>query len=127
MNKRLLLRATALAASTLLLAGAASAQDFPPKKPVTLVVGFAAGEIPAIKINLPLIKGASLVGVFWGDFARREPAANAAMMQTLATWYAQGKIKPVIDRQMPMSELKAAYARMGSREVMGKLVLVNEA
>ena len=92
-----------------------------------LVVGFAAGEIPAIKINLPLIKGASLVGVFWGDFARREPAANAAMMQTLATWYAQGKIKPVIDRQMPMSELKAAYARMGSREVMGKLVLVNEA
>ena len=92
-----------------------------------LVVGFAAGEIPAIKINLPLIKGASLVGVFWGDFARREPAANAAMMQTLATWYAQGKIKPVIDRQMPMSELKAAYARMGSRAVMGKLVLVNEA
>ncbi len=92
-----------------------------------LVVGFAAGEIPAIKINLPLIKGASLVGVFWGDFARREPAANAAMMQTLASWYAQGKIKPVIDRQMPMSELKAAYARMGSREVMGKLVLVNEA
>ena len=92
-----------------------------------LVVGFAAVEIPAIKINLPLIKGASLVGVFWGDFARREPAANAAMLQTLATWYAQGKIKPVIDRQMPMSELKAAYARMGSREVMGKLVLVNEA
>ena len=92
-----------------------------------LVVGFAAGEIPAIKINLPLIKGASLVGVFWGDFARREPAANAAMMQTLASWYAQGKIKPVIDRQMPMSDLKAAYARMGSREVMGKLVLVNEA
>ena len=92
-----------------------------------LVVGFAAGEIPAIKINLPLIKGASLVGVFWGDFARREPAANAAMMQTLASWYAQGKIKPVIDRQMPMRELKAAYARMGSREVMGKLVLVNEA
>ena len=92
-----------------------------------LVVGFAAGEIPAIKINLPLIKGASLVGVFWGDFARREPAANAAMMQTLASWYAQGKIKPVIDRQMPMSELKAAYARMGSREVMGKRVLVNEA
>ena len=91
------------------------------------MVGFAAGEIPAIKINLPLIKGASLVGVFWGDFARREPAANAAMMQTLASWYAQGKIKPVIDRQMPMSELKAAYARMGSREVMGKLVLVNEA
>ena len=92
-----------------------------------LVVGFAAGPIPSLPLNLTLLKGASIVGVFWGDFARREPAANAAMMQTLASWYAQGKIKPVIDRQMPMSELKAAYARMGSREVMGKLVLVNEA
>ena len=90
-----------------------------------LVVGFAAGDIPAIKINLPLVKGASIVGVFWGDFARREPQANAAMMNELSAWYAQGKIKPVIDRHMPMSELKAAYARMGSREVMGKLVLVN--
>lgn len=91
-----------------------------------LVVGFAAGDIPAIKINLALVKGASIVGVFWGDFARREPEANAKMMQELATWYLQGKIKPVIDREMPMSELKAAYARMGSREVKGKLVLVNE-
>ncbi|MBK6747929.1 NADPH:quinone oxidoreductase family protein [Ottowia sp.] len=91
-----------------------------------LIIGFAAGDIPALKINLPLIKGASLVGVFWGEFARREPRANAAMMEELATWYAQGRIKPQIDRQMPMSELKAAYARMGSREVRGKLVLVNE-
>ena len=91
-----------------------------------LVIGFAAGDIPAIKINLALVKGASIVGVFWGDFARREPQANAAMMQELASWYAQGRIKPVIDRQMPMSELKAAYARMGSREVKGKLVLVND-
>ena len=91
-----------------------------------LVVGLAAGDIPAIKINLALVKGASIVGVFWGDFAKREPEANAAMMQELATWYAQGKIKPIIDREMPMSELKAAYARMGSREVKGKLVLVND-
>ena len=91
-----------------------------------LVVGFAAGEIPALKINLALIKGASIVGVFWGDFARREPQANAAMMQELTSWYAQGKIKPQIDRLMPMSELKAAYARMGSRHVQGKLVLVND-
>ena len=91
-----------------------------------LVVGFAAGEIPSLKINLALIKGASIVGVFWGDFARREPQANAAMMQELAGWYAQGKIKPAIDARMPMSELKAAYARMNSRKVMGKLVLVND-
>ena len=90
-----------------------------------LVVGFAGGPIPNLPLNLPLLKGASLVGVFWGDFARREPQANATMMAELAQWYAQGKIKPVIDRTMPMSELKAAYARMGSRAVMGKLVMVN--
>ncbi len=90
-----------------------------------LVVGFAAGPIPSLPLNLALLKGASIVGVFWGDYARREPKANAAMMQTLATWYGEGKIKPVIDRTMPMSELKAAYAHMGSRGVMGKLVMVN--
>jgi len=90
-----------------------------------LVVGFAAGPIPALPFNLALLKGASIVGVFWGDFARREPQANAAMMAELAQWYAQGKVKPVIDRTMPMSELKAAYAHMGSRGVMGKLVMVN--
>jgi NADPH2:quinone reductase len=90
-----------------------------------LVVGFAAGPIPALPLNLPLLKGASLVGVFWGDFAKREPAANTAMMRELAGWYAQGRIKPVIDQTMPMAELKAAFAHMGSRGVMGKLVLVN--
>ncbi|MFY8015643.1 MAG: NADPH:quinone oxidoreductase family protein [Limnohabitans sp.] len=90
-----------------------------------LVVGFAAGPIPALPFNLALLKGASIVGVFWGDFARREPQANAAMMTELAKWYAQGKVKPVIDRTMPMSDLKAAYAHMGSRGVMGKLVMVN--
>lgn len=92
-----------------------------------LVIGFTAGEIPAIRINLPLVKGTSIVGVFWGEFARREPQANAVMMQELVGWYMQGRIKPVIDARMPMSELKAAYARMASRQVMGKLVLVNPA
>jgi NADPH2:quinone reductase len=90
-----------------------------------LVVGFASGSIPSLPLNLTLLKGASIVGVFWGDFAKREPKANAAMMAELANWYAQGKIKPVIDRTMPMAELKAAYAYMGSRGVMGKLVMVN--
>jgi NADPH2:quinone reductase len=90
-----------------------------------LVVGFASGPIPALPFNLALLKGASIVGVFWGDFAKREPQANAAMMAELALWYAQGKVKPVIDRTMPMHELKAAYAHMGSRGVMGKLVMVN--
>ncbi len=90
-----------------------------------LVVGFASGPIPALPFNLALLKGASIVGVFWGDFSRREPKANAAMMAELAQWYGQGKIKPVIDSTMPMKDLKAAYAHMGSRNVKGKLVMVN--
>jgi NADPH2:quinone reductase len=90
-----------------------------------LVVGFAAGPIPSLPLNLALLKGASIVGVFWGDFSKREPKANAAMMTELAQWYGQGKIKPVIDRTMPMAELKAAFAHMGSRGVKGKLVMVN--
>jgi len=90
-----------------------------------LVVGFAAGPIPSLPLNLALLKGASIVGVFWGDFAKREARANAAMMGELAQWYGQGKIKPVIDRTLPMGELKAAFAHMGSRGVKGKLVMVN--
>lgn len=90
-----------------------------------LVIGFAAGPIPTLPLNLPLLKGASIVGVFWGDFARREPKVSAAMLQELLRWYEAGKIKPVIDRTLPMAELKAAYAHMGARAVMGKLVLVN--
>ena len=90
-----------------------------------LVIGFAAGPIPSLPLNLPLLKGASIIGVFWGDFARREPKANAAMMAELGRWYVEGKSKPVIDSTMPMAELKAAYAHMGSRGVKGKLVMVN--
>ncbi|MBA4176683.1 MAG: NADPH:quinone oxidoreductase [Leptothrix sp. (in: Bacteria)] len=90
-----------------------------------LVVGFAGGGIPALPWNLALLKGASVVGVFWGDFVRREPQASAAAMAQLAGWYAQGLVKPVIDITLPMSQLKAAYARMATRQVMGKLVLVN--
>lgn len=90
-----------------------------------LVVGFAAGTIPALPLNLPLLKGAAIVGVFWGDFAKREPKANAAMMMELAQWYARGLIKPVIDATLPMASLRAAYTHMGSRSVKGKLVLVN--
>ncbi|MFT3719507.1 NADPH:quinone oxidoreductase family protein [Pseudorhodoferax sp.] len=90
-----------------------------------LVVGFASGPIPSLPLNLALLKGASIVGVSWGGFSRREPEANAAALAELAQWYAQGRIKPVIDRTMPMAELKAAYARMGARAIQGKLVLVN--
>ena len=90
-----------------------------------LVIGFASGSIPSLPLNLPLLKGASIVGVFWGSFARHEPKAGAALLAELASWYAAGKIKPVIDRLMPMAEVKAAYEYMGSRGVKGKLVMVN--
>jgi NADPH:quinone reductase len=93
-----------------------------------LVVGFAGveqGGIPALPWNLALLKGASIVGVFWGDFIAREPKASATALAQLAQWYAQGLIKPVIDMTLPMDQLPAAYARMGSRRVLGKLVMVN--
>ena len=91
-----------------------------------LVVGFASGTIPALPLNLTLLKGASVMGVFWGEFARREPQNNAACLMQLAAWYMQGKIKPVIEHKLPMSQLKEAFALMGSRQVRGKVVLVND-
>lgn len=90
-----------------------------------LVIGFAAGPIPSLPLNLALLKGASIVGVFWAEYARREPQASAAMMLELMTWYGQGRVKPVIDSTLPMPQLKAAFTRMASRDVRGKLVLVN--
>ncbi len=90
-----------------------------------LVVGFAQGGIPALPWNLALLKGASVVGVFWGEFARREPRAHEKALAELAGWYAAGKVKPVIDQRLPMASLPAAFARMGSRQVRGKLVMTN--
>jgi NADPH2:quinone reductase len=88
-----------------------------------LVIGFAGGGIPALPLNLSLLKGASIVGVFWGDFVRREPAGFAADMKQLAQWYTQGKVRPVIHETLPLSQLHEAYARMNGRQVIGKLVL----
>lgn len=90
-----------------------------------LVVGFAAGDIPTLPLNLPLLKGASVVGVFWGDFLRREPQAGAASLQTLLGWYSEGRIKPWIDSTMPLASLPQAFERMASRQVQGKLVLLH--
>ena len=91
-----------------------------------LVVGFAQGAIPALPLNVALLKGASIVGVFWGEFARREPNAHAEALKELERWYAEGKVKPVIDRRLPMRELPAAFALMGSRTVRGKVVMTND-
>jgi NADPH2:quinone reductase len=91
-----------------------------------VVIGFTLGAIPALPLNLPLLKGASIVGVFWGEFVRREPQASAAVMAELARWYREGKVKPAIDCRLPMRDVRAAYARMGSRQVLGKVVLIND-
>ncbi|MCC6250562.1 MAG: NADPH:quinone oxidoreductase family protein [Rubrivivax sp.] len=91
-----------------------------------VVIGFTLGAIPALPLNLPLLKGASIVGVFWGEFMRREPKAGAAGLAHLAQWYREGKIKPAIDCRLPMRDVRAAYARMGTRQVQGKVVLVND-
>ena len=90
-----------------------------------LVVGFAQGQIPALPLNLALLKGASLVGVFWGEFAKREPQRNAQMLGHLAAWYREGKIAPVLDCVLPLSALPDAFARMATRQVVGKVVLSN--
>jgi NADPH:quinone reductase len=89
-----------------------------------LVVGFAAGEIPKIPLNLTLLKGCSIVGVFWGDFLRREPDAFAASVAQLGQWHAEGKIKPHISGTFPLARAADAITLMAERKVIGKLVLV---
>jgi len=88
-----------------------------------LVVGFAAGEIPRLPLNLALLKGAAVVGVFWGDFTRREPARFAQSIRQLAQWYAAGKLKPHVERTLPLEKAREALNLMASRQVKGKLVL----
>jgi len=88
-----------------------------------LVVGFAAGEIPRLPLNLALLKGASVVGVFWGDFARREPARFAESVRQLARWYAEGRLKPHVGETMPLEKAREALTLMATRRVKGKLVL----
>ena len=88
-----------------------------------LVVGFAAGDIPKLPLNLPLLKGASVIGVFWGDFARREPKEFAASMKQLARWYAEGRLKPHVSQTLPLEKAVDALKLMAARQVKGKLVL----
>jgi NADPH2:quinone reductase len=88
-----------------------------------LVVGFAAGEIPKIPLNLTLLKGCSIVGIFWGDFARREPRNFAASIARLGRWYAEGKLRPHISGTFPLERAADALTLMASRQVTGKVVL----
>jgi NADPH2:quinone reductase len=88
-----------------------------------VVIGFAAGDIPKIPLNLPLLKGSSIVGVFWGDFTRREPQAFAARMRQLGEWFEQGKLKPHVSETLPLDRAVDALQMMASRRVTGKVVL----
>jgi NADPH2:quinone reductase len=89
-----------------------------------LVVGFASGEIPKIPLNLVLLKGCQIVGVFWGSFAMREPAKNRQHGEQLFAWIAEGKLHPAVDATLPFAAAGEALARLERREVKGKIVLV---
>ena len=88
-----------------------------------LVVGFANGEIPKLPLNLMLLKGASLVGVFWGEFARREPAKNRQAMLQLMGWLGDGTIRPHISGRYALADTAAALNDMAARKVTGKVVI----
>jgi NADPH2:quinone reductase len=89
-----------------------------------LVVGFAAGEIPKLPLNLALLKGAAAVGVFWGDFAKREPQAFAESVLQLGDWFRAGKLKPHVSQTLPLQDAAEALKLMAGRQVKGKLVLI---
>ncbi len=89
-----------------------------------LVVGFANGEIPKLPLNLMLLKGASVVGVFWGEFAKREPKANAQATRQLMSWLADGTIKPHISARYALADTAQALNDMAARKVTGKVVIV---
>jgi NADPH2:quinone reductase len=89
-----------------------------------LVIGFAGGQIPKFPVNLALVKGYSVVGVFWGSFIAHQPKDFIANMQELMTWYAQGKVKVHIDESFALSDAVSALNKVTSRQVKGKVVLV---
>jgi NADPH2:quinone reductase len=88
-----------------------------------LVIGFAIGEIPKIPINLTLLKGASIVGVFWGAFAQKEPKKSLENIQQLLTWFAKGDLKPHIDKTYSLQNAPKALEDMMQRKVKGKIVI----
>ncbi|MBS7662472.1 NADPH:quinone oxidoreductase family protein [Pseudomonas lalucatii] len=88
-----------------------------------LVVGFASGRIPELPVNLALLKGAAVVGVFWGAFAQRQPQDNAANFQQLFAWHAAGKLKPLVSQTFPLELAGQAIDCLGQRKAVGKLVV----
>ena len=88
-----------------------------------LVVGFASGLVPTIPWNLPLLKSASIVGVFWGGFFRNEPKSNRQNIHLMLNWLKNKEIKPVIDGTFPVENAKEALIKMESRQIKGKILL----
>jgi NADPH2:quinone reductase len=89
-----------------------------------LVVGFANGAIPSIALNLTLLKGLSIVGVFWGDFARREPAHAAQDLKEMMALLDAGKLKPLVSARYPFERVAEALNSVIARKAVGKIVLV---
>ena len=89
-----------------------------------LVVGFAAGDIPALPLNLPLLKGASIMGVFWGEFARRDPKGNARNLQAMIDWMKAGRMKLLVSETYPLEGAAQALRDLEERKVTGKVVIV---
>jgi NADPH2:quinone reductase len=87
-----------------------------------LVVGFPAG-VPKLPLNLPLLKGCQIVGVFWGEFTHRYPALHAANVAALLSLYLEGRIKPAVTERFPLARGAQAIARLGAREARGKVVV----
>lgn len=88
-----------------------------------LVVGFAAGEIPRMPLNLALLKGASLVGVFWGEFVRRNPQKNSANIAQVVDWVAEGRLKPHIHEVYPLARTREALEAIDTRQAKGKVII----
>ncbi|WP_151638118.1 MULTISPECIES: NADPH:quinone oxidoreductase family protein [Noviherbaspirillum] len=89
-----------------------------------LVIGFTAGEIPKIALNLTLLKGCSIVGVWWGGFLRSEPERAAALTRELVEWFRQGKVRPYISKRYPLEQAAQALVEVAARKVTGKIVLL---
>ncbi len=88
-----------------------------------LVVGFAAGDIPKLPLNLVLLKGCDVRGVFWGSWTEREPAAHHANMADIVRWCAQGKLSGHVHASYPLADAAQAFGDIASRKAMGKVVL----
>ncbi|SLN12307.1 NADPH:quinone oxidoreductase family protein [Oceanibacterium hippocampi] len=88
-----------------------------------LVIGFASGRIPELRTNLVLLKGCQVVGVFWGAFASRDPAANRANFEAMLKWYEDGKIKPHVSMHFPLEKGADALKSLLNRKATGKVVV----